>query len=114
MLRIEEAINSRTNSLEINKIEVFGQVMTTTLTDLQSGTQYAYRAYVSTDKSTTYGEECSFTTEGESRIYEIDQDVVKIVEVARYTIDGTKVLKPVHGINIVLYNDGSVRKEFVK
>ncbi|MEE1022884.1 MAG: hypothetical protein U0L83_07125 [Muribaculaceae bacterium] len=35
-------------------------------------------------------------------------------EVARYTLDGRQIDKPVPGINIVRYNDGSVRKVFVK
>lgn len=36
------------------------------------------------------------------------------VEVARYTIDGRQIDTPVPGINIVRYDDGSVRKVFVK
>lgn len=44
-------------------------------------------------------------------IGEIAEDVY---EVARYTIGGVKVARPVEGINIVRYSDGSVRKEVVK
>lgn len=34
-------------------------------------------------------------------------------EVARYNAVGVKLENPVHGMNIVIYSDGSVRKEFV-
>lgn len=37
-----------------------------------------------------------------------------IVEVARYTLDGQRIDRPVKGINIVRYSDGSVRKVLVK
>lgn len=39
---------------------------------------------------------------------------VEIVEVARYTLDGQCIDKPVKGINITRYSDGSVRKVMVK
>ena len=35
-------------------------------------------------------------------------------EVARYTIDGRRISKPQHGLNIVRYSDGSVKKVVVK
>ena len=38
----------------------------------------------------------------------------EIVEVARYTLDGQCIDKPVKGINIIRYSDGSVRKVMVK
>ncbi len=37
-----------------------------------------------------------------------------VTEVERFCIDGTRLTSPVKGINIVKYNDGSVRKVFVK
>ena len=36
------------------------------------------------------------------------------VEVARYDIHGRLLSAPAHGINIVIYSDGTTRKEFVK
>lgn len=48
---------------DVMKIQVTGQRMSVTLTDLQYGTTYKYRAYVKTVTETTYGEEQSFTTE---------------------------------------------------
>lgn len=38
----------------------------------------------------------------------------EVVEVARYTLDGQRVDRPVKGINIIRYSDGSVRKVMVK
>lgn len=38
----------------------------------------------------------------------------EVVEVARYTLDGQRIDKPVKGINIIRYSDGSVRKVMVK
>lgn len=37
-----------------------------------------------------------------------------IREVARYTLDGKRIEKPQHGVNIVRYSDGSVKKVEVK
>ena len=39
-------------------------MMTATLTDLEPGTSYSYRAYAKTSKGTTYGDEQNFTTGG--------------------------------------------------
>ncbi len=38
----------------------------------------------------------------------------ELTEVARYTLDGRQIDEPVKGINIVRYNDGSIRKVMVK
>lgn len=37
----------------------------------------------------------------------------EVREVARYNLSGVKLKKPVQGINIIQYSDGSTRKEFV-
>ncbi len=36
-----------------------------------------------------------------------------IIEVARYNVAGIKLASPVNGLNIVVYSDGSVKKELV-
>ena len=38
----------------------------------------------------------------------------KAVEVARYSIDGTQLSAPQHGLNIVKMSDGTTRKVMVK
>lgn len=37
-----------------------------------------------------------------------------LVEVERFTLDGTRISAPVKGVNIIRYNDGSTRKVIVK
>ncbi len=88
-----------------------GLRMTATLTDLLSGTIYSYRTFVTTTVGTTYGEEQSFTTTGVASL--CDNHIDAPTEVARYTIEGIRLAKPTHGINIVCYSDGSVRKVIV-
>lgn len=51
-----------------------------------------------------------------SQFSEVDEVMAaeEVVEVARYTLDGQRVDRPVKGINIIRYSDGSVRKVMVK
>lgn len=53
--------------------------------------------------------------DGSSEFNDVDELIAagEIVEVARYTIDGQRIDRPVKGINIVRYSDGSVRKVMV-
>lgn len=48
-----------------------------------------------------------------SSVESISEDVIR-VETGRWTLDGRRVDAPVHGVNIVRYSDGSVRKELVR
>ena len=52
--------------------------------------------------------------EHETAIEGIEADDEDITEVARYTADGLKITSPRHGINIVKYSDGTVRKVIIK
>lgn len=95
----------------VQTITATGQRMTVTLTGLQDGTTYGYRAYVKTDKGTTYGEERSFKTPATTGIAVIYKDgdtnaFNKTFNV--YTLSGTMVRHQVtsleglpHGIYIV-------------
>ena len=51
-----------------------------------------------------------------SQFSEVEEVVAakEVVEVARYTLDGQRIDKPVKGINIIRYSDGSARKVMVK
>lgn len=60
------AARTRAASSEVKTVKASGQMMTATLTDLEPGTPYSYRAYAKTSKGTTYGDEQSFTTGGTS------------------------------------------------
>ncbi len=56
---------------------------------------------------------CSIDDATATSIVPLSQNQSNITEVARYTIDGYRILTPQKGINIVKYSDGSVRKEMV-
>ncbi len=102
-------------SMGVQTVEASGQWMNVTLSGLKEDSEYTYRAYVTTAKGTTYGEEQSFTTAKGAGINDIIADEQgDVIEVARYTIDGSIITKPQRGINIVRYSDGSVRKVIVK
>ena len=60
------AARTRAASSEVKTVKASGQMMTATLTDLEPGTPYSYRAYAKTSKGTTYGDEQDFTTSGTS------------------------------------------------
>ncbi len=70
---------------ETVRVPATGTRMTATLTDLLPGTTYSVRAYVTTAKETTYGEEQRFTTEGDA-----EQGAIEMVETVEET-DGFDV-----------------------
>ena len=49
-----------------------------------------------------------------SGIGSVDVGLGSVEETARYTLDGRRIEKPVRGVNIVRFSDGSTRKELVK
>ena len=49
-----------------------------------------------------------------SGVESVKNDSYNSVEVARYDIHGRLLSAPTQGINIVIYSDGTTRKEFVK
>lgn len=56
--------------------------------------------------------QCKVIEAGETAISSVNNE--QVVEVARYTVDGTQVSLPVKGINIVRYSDGRVVKTVVR
>lgn len=95
---------------EIVTVEVEGQVMVATFNDLKGNTTYTYRAFVETDAGYTYGEEQTFTTESVSGIYDVEYVQPEVTVVGYYDIMGRRYDKPIHGINIVVYSDGTTKK----
>lgn len=57
-------------------------------------------------------EETTTAITGTSDINTVKQG--NITEVERFGIDGKRIKHPVSGVNIVKYNDGTIKKEFVK
>lgn len=94
-----------------------GITMSATLANLEYNSTYKYRAFVTTAKGTIYGDEVEFETGNDPVGVEniVVDDTSTIVEViARYDIHGRLLSKPSRGINIIIYSDGSTRKEIVK
>ena len=59
-----------------------------------------------------YSASCEVTV-GISGVEGIETDN-KAIEISRYDIHGCRLSKPSRGVNIVIYSDGSIRKEIIK
>ena len=87
-------------------------MMHATLSELIPGTEYAYRAFVETGSQRFYGSVQTFTTPGEpisqleSCLMENDDVTIK----AYYNLQGIRIEKPIKGINIVVFSDGTSKK----
>ena len=94
------------------QIEVSGTNMQVTVENLEPGTDYWFRAFVTTASGTTYGDTLSFKTEGEKHgsVNEIETDGNMATEVARYDLQGNRVSRNHPGIHVVVMSDGSVVK----
>ena len=94
-----------------------GIKMSATLANLEYNSTYKYRAFVTTAKGTIYGNEVEFET-GEDPVgvenIVVDDTSTIVEEIARYDIHGRLLSKPSRGINIIIYSDGTTRKEIVK
>lgn len=99
---------------KIYTVQADGQMMTATLTDLEPGTEYVLRSYVETAAGYAYGEEQTFTTSGSAGIGYIEADGTEAEIVGYYDLTGRRYDAPQKGFNIVVYSDGSSRKEFVR
>ena len=94
-----------------------GIKMSATLANLEYNSTYKYRAFVTTAKGTIYGDEVKFETGNDPVGVEnivVDDTSTIVEEIARYDIHGRRLSKPSRGVNIIIYSDGSTRKEIVK
>ncbi len=85
-----------------------------TVEGLSSETTYTYCAFAVTSDGTTYGEEKTFTTavpDGINGIH-ISLDTENVEGI--YSTSGQKLNTTMKGVNIIRYNDGSVKKIYVK
>lgn len=107
-----KAVNS------VNTVYITEQTMYVTLDNLQPGTKYGFRSFVTTHEGTIYGNEYSFTTKGEkvpTVVYDVNIGTEhKDCDVMYYDINGRRVKTPVQGFYIKKCSDGSVRKILVK
>ena len=94
-----------------------GISMSATISDLEYNSTYKYRAFAKTEKGTIYGKEVEFKTGNDPvsvENIEINNSSIEIIEIARYDIHGRRLSKPTPGFNIVIYSNGTTRKEIVK
>lgn len=93
-----------------------GQVMTAVLENLAPNTTYCCRAFVTTDSGTVYGEEQLFTTMSDLTGVEsvrVGQSTTSVVT-GCYDLSGRKLDRPVRGVNLIRYSDGTTRKVLLK
>ena len=101
---------------EVMTVLSTGQIMKATLENLIPETDYCYRAFVTTEAGTKYGEEQTFTTDYDSA--GIDNVIVDgndaRTPVVYYDMCGRRYKAPQRGFNIVVYSDGSSEKILMK
>ncbi|MBO5180602.1 MAG: leucine-rich repeat domain-containing protein, partial [Paraprevotella sp.] len=105
-----------TASDNVQTVFATGQVMTAELRDLLPATTYCCRAFVKTSSGITYGEEQTFTTQGDPTgigFVSPDAPTTPIVE-GYYDLNGRKFETPQRGINIIRYSNGTTRKIVVR
>lgn len=103
---------SRADQDSVSTIEVPGQIMKISLSDLPSG-RYLARAFVQTYLGFTYGEEISFSFESSDVEKILDYEVERTI-IGYYDLSGRFYNKPIQGLNIVIFNDGSTQKIIFK
>lgn len=98
-------------------IEAGGVMMTAVLSNLDYNSTYSVRSFVSTDEGTFYGETRTFSTgsntTGIENVVSIPNKVNNTTK-GIYDISGRKLPALQHGINIVIGEDGTRRKIYIK
>lgn len=98
------------------RVEVQGTLMEVTIAGLNPNTTYAYTTYITTSENETfYGEEENFETgDGTTAISEVVAEPTHSVVIGIYDINGRKLNEIQHGLNIIRFEDGTVKKIFKK
>ena len=111
----EEGQTFGASSGNVHTVTASGQRMTASFVGLREDAIYLFRAYVKTSKGYTYGETQSFKTLSTqpTGIKGVCQDMEKHI-VGYYDALGRKHEGLHHGLNIIRYSDGTVRKVRVK
>ena len=95
-------------------VEAQGQLMTAVLDGLRPDSKYAYRAFVQTKAGYMYGDEQSFKTLEVSGVEDVLMERSAPEIVGYYDLTGRRYTDPRRGLNIVVYSDGSSRKEYIR
>ena len=98
---------------EVETLIATGQIMTAKLKDLNGATTYVCRSYAKTESQTVYGEEKEFTTDAYAGTGTVVSDSSKTA-MWYVSLSGYRSKTPASGFNIVIFDDGSTEKIFVK
>lgn len=119
---IEDQSNSKSNIThtrtrsDVNVVYATGLNPTVVIENLNPGTTYTYRAFVTTNTGVVYGQEATFTTTGDPIATYISSVYDDSSENKHLYIDltGKKYISPIKGINIVIDRNGNSRKIIYK
>ena len=108
------SVSIRKAPAQPEKVFGTGEKMSVRIDDFESGTVYRARTFVTTENATTYGAEVEFTAPVISGADSVVIGDSERVPVAYYDLYGRRSENPRKGLNIILYNDGSVEKRVIK
>ncbi len=102
-----------TDGGEVVKVVVEDEDLTATVSGLADDTTYTYHSYATMADGTAYGNDETFTTD--VALAGIDAVSLNPMDVkAIYTHSGQQINATQKGLNIIYYNDGTVKKVMVK
>ncbi len=102
---------------DVQRVTVSGDEMVYSLEGLTSDTTYTYRAFAVTDDGAFYGEDIEFTTLEDipDGVDNVGIDGLNSDNIGGiYSISGQKLSSTVKCVNIIRYNDGTVKKVIMK
>ena len=85
-------------SNDITTIIASGQRMAAQVGGLSSETTYCFRAFVKTNRGTTYGEECKFTMPFVSKIEDVQSTDGSTFKVGIYNLSGVKIAESMQDV----------------
>lgn len=91
-----------------------GISMAVEVSDLPAGTTYAYRTYAKVGTKSYTGSEMTFTTPGTGGIGQTTADAAEPEIVGYYNLQGVRSDRPMPGLNIVVYSNGTTEKRIFR
>ena len=99
----------------VTVVKASGNMMTATLENLEYETTYSCVAFVTTSEGETfYGEVQTFSTSVDPDGINSVTPSLSIGEGEWYDLSGRKITKPLKGLNIIRFSDGTSKKVLVK
>lgn len=114
----QHKVNTKSDSTSSNFVYVTGQNAFVSLENLTPGTQYNYRAFITTENGTYYGNTQSFLTAGDPTSTNIEETKISddniIAEDEYYDMKGRIASGQMKGIYIKKSRNGTTKKVFIK